>query len=144
MEISAGTSGLPDGKADNTGAVIQRRDCPAKEDVRAQSNGPEQQVVLVLVGLPGSAKSTFSNALIAASLTDQWGAVRASGSGSVDTPGLDSIDGTSRPFRQTRAWTRVSQDEAPSRRRQECERQVVDALGKGDNVVVDRVNFDPR
>jgi tRNA uridine 5-carbamoylmethylation protein Kti12 len=91
----------------------------------------EQQILLILVGLPGSSKSTFSNALVISSLEPEWSQARPA-------------TAESKRSAVRRRWTRVSQDEAPSRRRQECERQVIDALQRGENVVVDRVNFDPR
>lgn len=66
-------------------------------------------VLLVLVGLPGSGKTTFGNALV------------------------EQLDG----------WARFSQDESASGRRQEVEAAVSAALARGENVIVDRVNFDP-
>lgn len=42
----------------------------------------------------------------------------------------------------TQRWVRASQDDAPSRRRQECEAMVRQGLRDGFNVVVDRVGFD--
>jgi hypothetical protein len=68
-----------------------------------------RQRVLILVGLVGSGKTTFSQAL-------------ASGSSQ---------------------WVRASQDDAPSRRRQECEELARRALRDGKDVIVDRVDFDP-
>jgi hypothetical protein len=102
----------------------------------------EPQVVLILVGLPGSSKSTFSNALVGYSSSPLW------------NPPPDEIPDQSslRAFETKptsvvrgvkRKWTRVSQDEAPSRRRQEVEAGLRHALARGENVVVDRVNFDP-
>ena len=91
----------------------------------------EKQVLLILVGLPGSSKSTFANALAGSSREPNWNQ-----NSSVTTHTTRCVS--------RRQWTRVSQDEAPSRRRQECERQVIEALRRGENVVVDRVNFDPR
>jgi len=41
-------------------------------------------------------------------------------------------------------WVRASQDDAPSKRRQECEAMVRSALGEGKDVIVDRVDFDPQ
>jgi adenylate kinase family enzyme len=76
----------------------------------------EPQILLVLVGLPGSGKSTFAEAL---------------------------VDWSHRTLGKHRRWTRASQDEAPSKRRQECEGLVRSALERGDNVIVDRVDFDP-
>lgn len=112
------------------------------DDVATSSTSTilEPQVVLILVGLPGSAKSTFSNALVEASQTPEWTS-SSSDSTSGSGPG-SGPDSKSRLIR--RRWTRISQDEAPSRRRQECERQLVDSLRRGENVVIDRVNFDPR
>ncbi|WWC92741.1 uncharacterized protein L201_007700 [Kwoniella dendrophila CBS 6074] len=71
------------------------------------------QIVLVLVGLPGSGKSTFSEALVSA-----------------------------HQLNKDRKWIRASQDDAPNKRRQECEAVVRKALYDGNNVVVDRVDFD--
>lgn len=42
-----------------------------------------------------------------------------------------------------RRWTRASQDDARSKRRQEVEDTVRAGLARGDNVVVDRVDFNP-
>jgi predicted kinase len=70
----------------------------------------DPQTLLILVGLPGSGKSTFAHALE----TTQGG----------------------------RKWTRASQDDSASKRRAEVEDTVRRALARGDNVVVDRVNFD--
>ena len=41
-------------------------------------------------------------------------------------------------------WVRASQDDAPSKRRQECEEMVRGALREGKDVIVDRVDFDPQ
>jgi adenylate kinase family enzyme len=41
-------------------------------------------------------------------------------------------------------WVRASQDDAPSKRRQECEAMVRSALQEGKDVIVDRVDFDPQ
>ena len=75
----------------------------------------EPQVLLILVGLPGSGKTTFAEALI-----------------------QDHGDANPRK----RKWIRASQDDAPSRRRQECEAVTRNALRNGHNVIVDRVGFD--
>ncbi|WWC73762.1 uncharacterized protein I206_107734 [Kwoniella pini CBS 10737] len=86
-------------------------------DPTIQSNSTDQQIILILVGLPGSGKSTFSQALISIS---------------------------ENPFNSfQRKWVRASQDDAPNRRRQECEYVTRKALRDGYNVVIDRVNFDP-
>lgn len=45
--------------------------------------------------------------------------------------------------RSQRKWIRASQDDSRSKRRQEVEDVVRAALVRGDNVVVDRVDFDP-
>ncbi|WWC65761.1 uncharacterized protein I303_108383 [Kwoniella dejecticola CBS 10117] len=87
------------------------------EDLK--TSAADRQIVLILVGLPGSGKSTFASALLALSQAP---------SNATETP---------------RKWVRASQDDAPSRRRQECEYVVRKALEDGHNVVVDRVNFDP-
>jgi adenylylsulfate kinase-like enzyme len=42
----------------------------------------------------------------------------------------------------TQRWVRASQDDAPNRRRQECEAMVRQGLKEECNVVVDRVGFD--
>ncbi|WOO84088.1 Transcription factor [Vanrija pseudolonga] len=81
------------------------------------SKGLEPQTLLVLVGLPGSGKSTLANALVAASESAAWPPT-------------------------ARRWVRASQDDAPSKRRQEVEGLVARALADGHNVVVDRVDFD--
>ncbi|OCF62171.1 hypothetical protein L486_01838 [Kwoniella mangroviensis CBS 10435] len=77
------------------------------------SSGQDPPILLILVGLPGSGKTTFSEALVSQSIGDH------------------------------RKWIRASQDDAPNRRRQECEAIVRQALQEGHNVVVDRVDFDP-
>ncbi|WVQ95988.1 hypothetical protein IAU59_003088 [Kwoniella sp. CBS 9459] len=109
------------------------------------------QILLILVGLPGSGKTTFAEALVASSERgDQHHAGDALlGNGhspvrsdeqqeGLDTTadGLDGAEGH-------RKWVRASQDDAPNRRRQECEARVRWALGQGCNVIVDRVGFDP-
>jgi hypothetical protein len=43
---------------------------------------------------------------------------------------------------KTGRWVRASQDDAPNRRRQECEAMVRSGLRQGKDVVVDRVGFD--
>lgn len=111
----------------------------------------EPQVMLILVGLPGSSKSTFSNALVEASQTDVWRELPPCHRSEAVSKRSEPSDDTSRttvervdsPSSRRRPWTRVSQDEAPSRRRQECEVATRTALARGDNVVIDRVNFDP-
>ena len=75
------------------------------------------QFLLILVGLPGSGKSTFAETLI-----------------------HHSNDVTSGVL--SRNWVRASQDDSPNRKRQECENAVWQSLQSGHNVVVDRVNFD--
>ncbi|KIR60118.1 hypothetical protein I314_03971 [Cryptococcus bacillisporus CA1873] len=88
----------------------------------------ESQVLLILVGLPGSGKTTFAEALVRASsmpITSPEGA------------------GKVRPSVIRRPWIRASQDDAPRKRRQECESRVRWGLKKGYNVLVDRVGFDP-
>nr|KIR85795.1 hypothetical protein I308_03905 [Cryptococcus tetragattii IND107] len=88
----------------------------------------EPQVLLILVGLPGSGKTTFAEALVRASsmpITSPEGA------------------GKVRPSVIRRPWIRASQDDAPRKRRQECESRVRWGLKKGYNVLVDRVGFDP-
>ena len=74
----------------------------------------QPQTLLILTGLPGSGKSTFAHA-------------------------LTSLPTGPHPHRK---WTRASQDDSVSKRRQEVEATVLAALGRGENVVVDRVNFD--
>ncbi|KAL7425040.1 hypothetical protein Q5752_000728 [Cryptotrichosporon argae] len=116
----------------------------------------EPQVVLVLVGLVGSGKTTLSRALEAASSTCAWHASPASSSppdsggtgGSAIERGAEKKTTTTTPMttratrKRKRRWVRASQDDAPSRRRQECEAVVRAALEAGHNVVVDRVDFD--
>lgn len=96
----------------------------------------EDQVVLILVGLPGSSKSTFSNALVNHSQSSTWS------TSSRHAKHTESLE-PERTSRKRRLWSRVSQDEAPNRRRQECEAALREALYRGENVIVDRVNFDP-
>lgn len=79
----------------------------------------EPQILLVLIGLPGSGKTTFAEALVRNSTPDD-----------PDKPS------------SSRQWIRASQDDAPSRRRQECEARVRNGLRQGHNVIVDRVGFD--
>lgn len=91
----------------------------------------EPQILLILVGLPGSGKTTLALAL-----------ERCSDTSTSDTN--VELAGTSRPAPPPRRWVRASQDDAPSRRRQEAERVTREALMSGDNVVVDRCDFDPQ
>ncbi|WWC95772.1 hypothetical protein V866_002638 [Kwoniella sp. B9012] len=79
------------------------------------SSVQDSPILLILIGLPGSGKTTFSEALVSHS--------QSTG--------------------EYREWIRASQDDAPNRRRQECEAVVRQALQEGHNVVVDRVDFDP-
>ncbi|RSH76990.1 uncharacterized protein EHS24_003929 [Apiotrichum porosum] len=74
----------------------------------------EPQTLLILVGLPGAGKTTFATALCA--LPPRLG---------------------------KRTWSRASQDDSPSKRRAEAEAAARAGLRRGDNVVVDRVDFDP-
>ncbi|KAL1406626.1 hypothetical protein Q8F55_008332 [Vanrija albida] len=93
---------------------------PPEGHASTSAQGSQQlhpQTLLVLVGLPGSGKSTFANALVAASESAAW------------PP-------------SARRWVRASQDDAASKRRQEVEGVVARALADGHNVVVDRVDFD--
>ncbi|RSH93345.1 hypothetical protein EHS25_007701 [Saitozyma podzolica] len=85
----------------------------------------EDQVLLILVGLPGSGKTTFSEALLKHHHV------------SIDSSALGPGASLS-----PRLWIRASQDDAPSRRRQEVEALVRRGLEEGCNVVVDRVGFD--
>ncbi|WRT69636.1 uncharacterized protein IL334_006625 [Kwoniella shivajii] len=86
----------------------------------------DPQILLILVGLPGSGKTTFSEALASQSreITNDHQQVEQKN-------------------QKVRRWIRASQDEAPNRRRQECESRVKWGLDSGYNVVVDRVDFDP-
>ncbi|WVQ66103.1 uncharacterized protein L199_004281 [Kwoniella botswanensis] len=79
------------------------------------SSVQDSPILLILIGLPGSGKTTFSEALVSHS--------QSTG--------------------EYRKWVRASQDDALNRRRQECEAVVRQALREGHNVVVDRVDFDP-
>lgn len=87
---------------------------PAAASVPALAHNP--QIILILCGLPGSGKSSFSESLAAANLAAE--------------------DVSTSP------WIRASQDDAPSKKRQEVESMVRKALREGKNVVVDRVGFD--
>jgi thymidylate kinase len=70
--------------------------------------------------LPGSGKTTFAEALVKHTTSD-----------------------STQPNGQAgRPWLRASQDDAPSKRRQECEARVRNGLKQGYNVIVDRVGFD--
>ncbi|WVF68455.1 hypothetical protein IAT40_003221 [Kwoniella sp. CBS 6097] len=100
---------------------------------QTQYDSPQPQIMLVLVGLPGSGKTTFAEALVAS--TETFGQDQGHGYGD-DHDQLSADD----PMRR---WVRASQDDAQSRRRQECEARVRWALGEGCNVIVDRVGFDP-
>ncbi|WWD20237.1 hypothetical protein CI109_104713 [Kwoniella shandongensis] len=136
----------------------------------------EAQVLLILVGLPGSGKTTFAESLVGASQRlyhqrrpdDRRAQPFGSGSGSnpnhdlrnTNPPLSDGVPGTipnhalsttvqddrrrptPRPLRR-RVWIRASQDEAPNRRRQECEARVRWGLREGYSVIVDRCGFDP-
>lgn len=74
-----------------------------------------------MIGLPGSGKTTFAEALVESTSSTTDGAIEGA---------------------TTRRWLRASQDDAPSRRRQECEARVRNGLKQGYNVIVDRVGFD--
>ncbi|ODO02866.1 hypothetical protein I350_05707 [Cryptococcus amylolentus CBS 6273] len=90
------------------------------------------QTLILLVGLPGSGKSTFASSLCQSSAS-----LLTSDPSNPYQPLHASIKGGIRP------WIRASQDDAPSRRRQEVEALVGWGLREGCNVVVDRCGFDP-
>ncbi|KAK8849610.1 hypothetical protein IAR55_004945 [Kwoniella newhampshirensis] len=143
----------------------------------------EPQTLLVLVGLPGSGKTTFAESLVRASNSASSSQPSSSSSSSWECalgtvsesnvnptePNLapHGINSTTPGFvfnsncqsesvvrrqqqqqqqqtrrRQRRIWIRASQDDAPSRRRQECESRVRWGLRQGYNVIVDRCGFD--
>ncbi|RXK41808.1 hypothetical protein M231_00807 [Tremella mesenterica] len=104
------------------------------------SQGEEPQVVLILVGLPGSGKTTFSEALVRYGLPDSSSSIPALGS---EGKSFASSSQHSSLLQRRRQWIRASQDDAPGRRRKECELVVQRALQQGHNVVVDRCDFDP-
>ncbi|WVQ75146.1 hypothetical protein IAR50_004755 [Cryptococcus sp. DSM 104548] len=90
------------------------------------------QILILLVGLPGSGKSTF-----ASSLSQSSASLLTPDPSNAYQPLRAAIEGGKRP------WIRASQDDAPSRRRQEVEALVGWGLREGCNVVVDRCGFDP-
>ncbi|WVQ79372.1 hypothetical protein IAT38_001469 [Cryptococcus sp. DSM 104549] len=131
----------------------------------------EPQILLVLVGLPGSGKTSLAEALVRDSegseagqvgmgVTARDGSVNmlptpsysalstatsstssfAAGPSSTTPPSVLAATTSTKPAR--RRWIRASQDDAPSKRRQECEARVRRGLSEGCNVVVDRVGFD--
>lgn len=78
---------------------------------------PDRQILLLLVGLVGSGKTT-----LAESLVKEYNG--------------HSDDSTSS------SWVRASQDDIPGLSRRNCEAMVRQALTTGSNVIVDRMNFD--
>ncbi|OCF42019.1 hypothetical protein I317_04211 [Kwoniella heveanensis CBS 569] len=113
------------------------------------------QILLILVGLPGSGKTTFAESLVALSENEECDPPtnptfddRLGSNATFDNQLRHEASGSSsntNSLRRTRSrkWIRASQDDAPNRRRQECEARVRWALNEGYNVIVDRVGFDP-
>ncbi|WVO13781.1 hypothetical protein L204_101403 [Cryptococcus depauperatus] len=92
----------------------------------------DPQILLILAGLPGSGKTTFSEALI-----------RLSPLTALENTSSDNACATKHNLATNkRLWIRASQDEAARKRRQEVEAKVRWGLSMGFNVVVDRMGFD--
>jgi GTPase SAR1 family protein len=104
---------------------LKRSHYPPFVDLMAESllppstTQPQPQILLIFCGLPGSGKTLLSEALVRHSAPE------------------------SAATQTKRKWVRASQDDAPARRRQQCEAVARQALAEGNNVVVDRVGFDP-
>ena len=107
---SAGRGGGGEGLGG--GAVFAATRCTAG----MRPTAPNAQLLLVLVGIPGSGKSTFASSLLSSPLL------------------LKSAAAATRP------WRRVSQDVLGSRGK--CIRAATRALSAGEHVLIDRCNFD--
>ncbi|ORX37792.1 AAA domain-domain-containing protein [Kockovaella imperatae] len=92
---------------------------PVIASSQSRTSTYQSPILLLLVGLPASGKTALAQCLV------------------TESPALN-LDSFSRK------WIRASQDDSPNRRRQEVEDLVRDGLLAGDNVVVDRMNFDAR
>ena len=125
QDNDSGPWGQPAALHDGTEYEVSDDACQSKANRSSQP-----QTILILQGLPGSGKSTFAHALVSASQSEDWSAFSF------------TSEVTGNPIPRHRKWVRASQDDAPNRKRQECEEVVRQALADGHNVVVDRVNFD--
>jgi len=104
-------------------------------NVYANNRNLSKQKMLILVGLPGSGKSTVANRIV------QQSAQNAVEAQPQNEKNNDKKSEKKAPLSMS-SWYRVNQDEMGSRHN--CEQRAKEAFLLGKSVIVDRCNFDLR